>query len=167
MKKIILLYCLLSSWAYAVPQPPSSAQLVTQIQKNGAKSVIAKLYTDDEKEWLYVLEKIEKGNDDWLKIASLLAPGSDADSAESLATAVAMAIPHNPSGVLAILNHENILPLSTDVVCALPFYSITRPQFNQYIVDSIQALYNVAASKSCIDTMVNTLGRSNGFKEDN
>lgn len=107
-----------------------------------------------------------EGGDDWLKVATLLAPGSDADSAETLSEAVGMAIPHNPSGVLSIIT-ERYTPLSIGEVCGLPFYSMTEPQLNQYIVDSIRALYKVPSSKACIDAMVNVIGTSNGFNEDN
>ncbi len=144
----------------------TSAQLTQQIKEHGAKAVIADLYKGDESQWLYVTDKIGQGAQDWLQVAALLASASDADSAESLATAAATAIPHNPSGVLAILQ-TGVLPLSPENVCSLPFYSITEPDLNKYIVDSIQALYKVPNSKACIDTIVNTIGQSNGFVEDN
>ena len=146
--------------------PITTTQLMEQINKQGAKAVIMDLYKNDETRWMYVLEKIGQGSNEWLHIAAQLAPSSDADSAESLATAAALAIPHNPAGVLSILQND-VLPLSPENVCSLPFYDITKPKLNQYIVDSIQALYKVPNSKACIDTMVNTIGQSNGFVEDN
>lgn len=141
-------------------------QLTRQIDTQGPKAVIATLYGQDERQWRVVMEEIGKGDSAWLSVAARLAPGSDADSAESLATAVATAIPYNPAGVLAILD-DNALPLSTSEVCGLPFYTLTEPELDHYVVAAIQALYKVAASKACIDTLVNTLRRSDGFNADN
>ncbi|HBW9454923.1 TPA: hypothetical protein MFS34_25430 [Klebsiella pneumoniae] len=151
--------------AYAAAHP-TAQQLTEQVRHKGAQAVISGLYANDEKEWQYITGEIGKGGDDWLKVATLLAPGSDADSAETLSEAVGMAIPHNPSGVLSIIT-ERYTPLSIGEVCGLPFYSMTEPQLNQYIVDSIRALYKVPSSKACIDAMVNVIGTSNGFNEDN
>ncbi|GAA3586073.1 hypothetical protein GCM10023078_12320 [Gibbsiella greigii] len=164
MKKTVLASCLLSVSAFAAH--PTAPQLTEQIKLKGAQAVISGLYADNEKEWQYVTGEIGKGGRDWIKIAALLAPGSDADSAETLSEAVGTAIPHNPSGVLSIIT-EQYTPLSLGVVCGLPFYSLTELQFNQYVVDAIRALYKVPSSKACIDTMVNVIGTSNGFNEDN
>lgn len=165
MKTLLSLLLSISFSAVATPQVTSMA-LTQQIKIRGAQAVIADLYKDGEFQWQYVLTKIGSGEQNWLDVAELLAPGSDADSAESLATAAATAIPHNPAGVLSLLK-GGALPFSTDNVCALPFYSIKEPEFNQYVVDAIQALYKVPNSKACIDTIVNTIGQSNGFVEDN
>ncbi|MFZ4834310.1 hypothetical protein [Rouxiella sp. Mn2063] len=164
--KILISIFLFLTFPILAATPITSGKLTQQIKERGAKIVIADLYKGDESQWSYVINKIGQGEQDWLQVAALLAPASDADSAESLATAAATAIPHNPSGVLAILQ-TGVLPLSPENVCSLPFYSITEPDFNKYVVDSIQALYKVSKSKVCIDIMVNTIGQSNGFVEDN
>ncbi|MDW8847854.1 hypothetical protein SD961_18515 [Erwinia sp. MMLR14_017] len=165
MRRAILTLCLLSTSAIAAAHP-TAQQLAEQIKQKGVQVVISGLYGEQEKEWQYVTGEIAKGGSDWLNIAALLAPGSEADSAETLSEAVGAAIPHNPAGVLSIIN-EKYTPLSLGEVCGLPFYSLTEPQFNQYIVDSIRALYKVPSSKACIDTMINVIGTSNGFNEDN
>ncbi len=164
MKKTILVFCLLSISAFAAH--PTAQQLTAQIKLKGAQAVISGLYVDNEKEWQYVTGAIAKGSSDWLNVAALLAPGSDADSAETLSEAVGLAIPHNPTGVLNIIT-EQYTPLSLGEVCGLPFYSLTESQLNQYILDSIRALYKVPSSKACIDTMINVVGASDGFNEDN
>ena len=165
MRGAILALCLLSISAIAAAHP-TAQQLTEQIKEKGAQATISGLYGGQEKEWQYVTGEIAKGRSDWLNVAALLAPGSDADSAETLSEAVGAAIPHNPAGVLSIIN-ENYTPLSLSEVCGLPFYSLTEPQFNQYIVDAIRALYKVPSSKACIDTMINVIGTSKGFNEDN
>lgn len=165
MIKILCPILLVLSFSAAATTPITAAQLTQKIKEHGAKTIISDLYQGDESQWQYVLTRVGSGEKEWLTIAALLAPDSDADSAESLATAAATAIPHNPAGVLFILKEET-LPLTTENVCSLPFYSIKEPEFNQYVVDSIQALYKVPGSKECIDTIVNTIGKSNGFVED-
>ena len=164
MKKILMVFCILSASAFA--SHPTAQQLTEKIKLKGAQSVISDLYADNEKEWQYVTVEIAKGSSEWLTVASLLAPGSDADSAETLSEAVAVAIPCNPEGVLNIIT-DRYVPLSLGEVCGLPFYRMKQAQFNQYIVDAIRALYKVPSSKACIDTMVNVIGASNGFEEDN
>lgn len=165
MRRAILTLCLLSISAISAAHP-TVQQLTEQIKQRGAQAVISGLYSEEEKEWRYVTGEIAKGGSDWLNLAVLLAPGSDADSAETLSEAVGAAIPHNPSGVLSVIT-ERHAPLKLAEVCGLPFYSLTEQQFNQYIVDSIRALYKVPSSKACIDTMINVIGTSNGFSEDN
>ncbi|WP_313112388.1 hypothetical protein [Pseudescherichia sp.] len=165
MRKIVLAFSLLFVPIIAAAHP-TTQQLTEQIKQKGPQAVISSLYNNDETEWQFVTEEIGKGGADWLKVAALLAPGSDADSAETLSEAVGMAIPHNPVGVLNIMT-DRYTPLSQEVVCGLPFYSMTEIQLNQYIADAIRALYKVPSSKACIDTMVNVIGESNGFNEDN
>lgn len=121
-----ILFLLLSFQAFATPQI-TSEQLKHRINTIGAKSVISELFKGDESQWNFVLGKIGSGENNWLAVAVavLLAPGSDAASAETLKVAVANAIPRNPAGTLAILN-DDVFPLSTQRVCGLPFYSINE-----------------------------------------
>ncbi len=165
MRKILFACSLLFVPIIAAAHP-TTQQLTEQIKQKGAQAVISSLYANDETEWQFVTGEIGKGGADWLRVAALLASGSDADSAETLSEAVAMAIPHNPVGVLNIMT-ERYTPLSQAVVCGLPFYSMSETQLNNYVVDAIRALYKVPSSKACIDTMVNAIGESNGFEEDN
>ncbi|WP_342754500.1 hypothetical protein AAGQ96_21305 [Pantoea sp. MBD-2R] len=164
IKKIVLVSCMLAASAFA--SHPTAQQLTEKIKLKGSQAVISDLYASNEKEWQYVTAEIGKGSSEWLTVAGLLVPGSDADSAETLSEAVGTAIPHNPAGVLNIIT-ERYYPLSLKQVCGLPFYRLTELQLNQYIVDAIRALYKVPSSKACIDTMVNVIGASNGFEEDN
>ncbi|WP_380182613.1 hypothetical protein [Kalamiella sp. sgz302252] len=160
----VLLFLLLPLSVSASP-PVTAEKLAKDIEKQGPEKVISELYTHEEKDWRYVTEQIAKGDDNWLHIAALLAPGADADSAETLSVAVGLAIPHNPSGVLHILTNRYI-SLSPGEICGLPFYNMTEAQFNQYVLDSIRALYKVPSSKACIDIMVNIIGQSDKFRED-
>lgn len=151
--------------AFAATSPEGemlSEMLAKEIGGQGAQSVVSRLYVDNEKEWRYITAQIATGDTSWLYVASLLAPGTDAASSETLNTALALAIPHNPMGVLGILT-SRVLSLSVDHVCSLPFYVMSEPEFNQYVLDAIRALYKVPAGKECMDTMINIIGQSYGF----
>ncbi len=63
------------------------------------------------------MESIEEGSPDWLRVALLLRPGTDAASALSLDFAVARALPGQPENVLSIVSDG--YPLSS--VCRVPF----------------------------------------------
>ncbi|MGK3142184.1 hypothetical protein [Pantoea sp. C2G6] len=164
MKKRVA--CCLFSLSVFAAAHPTAQQLTEQIKAKGAQTVISGLYANDEQEWEYVTAKIGKGDQRWLNVAALLAPGSDADSAETLSEAIGFALPRNPAGVLSIIT-ERYNPLSLKEVCGLPFYSMTEPQLNQYVVDAIRALYKVPSGKACMDRMINVIGTSDGFNEDN
>jgi len=166
MKKTFALLLLLVGPLFVFAAPSvNTKSLARDIEKQGAVNVILRLYANEEKDWRYVTKQIAQGDDRWLHIATLLAPGADADSAETLSAAVGLAIPHNPSGVLKILT-DRYISLSPGQVCGLPFYNMTEVQFNQYVLDSIRALYKVPSGKACIDTMVNIIGQSDRFRED-
>lgn len=165
MRTLFIIFSLFPGLVFAVVSP-TAEQVAKDIEQQGAGVVISRLYQNNEREWQYVTDKIATGENRWLKVASLLAPGTDAGSSETLTTAVALAIPHNPAGVLGTLT-EREMPLSIRQVCRLPFYMMSEPEFNQYVLDAIRALYKVPAGKACMDTMINTIGQSDGFNEDN
>lgn len=165
MKKKFIALTLLPL-CFSVFAHPTPEILTKEIENQGAKAIVAGLYANEEKEWQYVTTKISKGETSWLRVALLLAAGTDAASAETLSSAVALAIPHNPDGVVNIMT-DRYTTLSVRQVCSLPFYSMTEGELNQYVVSAIRALYKVAAGKNCLDTLVKTIGQSDGFNQDN
>ena len=165
MKKILLIIIGLLASLSAIAHPTAS-NLSKEIKRQGARAVIAALYANEEKEWQYVTTQIAKGEKGWLDIASQLAVGTDAASAETLSSAVALAIPHNSAGVINILT-EKYRPLSRSQVCSLPFYQLTEEQFNQYVMDAIRTLYKIPGGKTCLNIMIDTIGQSAAFIADN
>lgn len=165
MRTCLIVACLLPLAACASVYP-GAEQLTRKVEQQGAETVISGLYADNEKGWQYVTGQIATGESPWLHVASLLAPGADADAAESLSSAVALAIPHNPVGVLGIIT-DRTMALSLGQVCGLPFYTMSEAELNQYVLDAIRALYKVPSGKACMDTMINTIGQSEGYQEDN
>ncbi|KER04498.1 hypothetical protein LGZ99_06370 [Photorhabdus temperata] len=173
MKKLLLLLILVSFSSLAVdrhiiaknPYPNlTPEQLTQQIKRQGAKMVIANMPEGDNGEWDYITNHIASGDMAWLKIAPLLAKGSDAYSAETLSTALATALPKNASGVLSVLNDSNV-SISTESVCSLPFYQGTEAELNQYVIDSIRALYKNKGGEKCLQKLIETTGNSKSFSE--
>ncbi|PLV61924.1 hypothetical protein [Erwinia sp. B116] len=166
MMKIRYLALLLTIVSFGGTATTDISELEKKITTLGPKKTIAQLYANNEKEWLLVTSKIAQGDQSWLQLAAQLAPGADADSAESLSSALGLAIPHNPTGVLAITS-ERYPPLAMANVCSLPFYSMNEIELNQYVVDAIRALYKVPNGKACLDKIISTIGQSDGYREDN
>ncbi|GLR07642.1 hypothetical protein COO59_09505 [Mixta theicola] len=165
MKKLVLLLVLLPASLNAIAHL-TPGYLTKEIKSQGARAVISELYANEEEGWQYVTTQISKGENSWLDVASQLAPGTDAASAETLSSAVALAIPHNPAGVINILT-EKYQPLSRRQVCSLPFYQLTEAQFNQYVLDAIRTLYKIPDGKTCLAIMTDTIGQSAAFNVDN
>ncbi|CAQ84504.1 MULTISPECIES: hypothetical protein [Photorhabdus] len=175
MKKLLptIALSLLAFNAYAAgsfrtnnPYPNLTPKQVTEkVNSMGArKFVISTLPNTDDSTWDYILSHISSGNSEWLKIVPILSTGVDAGSAEDLTIAVATAIPKNAAVVLSVLNDANV-SISTGSVCSLPFYSGTEAELNQYIIESIRALYKSKKGANCLKTLVNTVGKSKTFQE--
>ena len=82
---------------------PSAATILARIQQEGAPAVLWSLW-NQEKPFQLMLNGISRGNAEWLKVARLLRPVSDAGASLSLDTAVSEALPHAPSRVLPLLS---------------------------------------------------------------
>ncbi|MBS9432720.1 hypothetical protein [Photorhabdus hainanensis] len=173
MKKLIMLLMLVSFNSLAVdrhitaknPYPNlTPEQLSLQIKQQGARAVIKNIPEGDNGEWDYITDHIASGDITWLKVAPLLAKGSDAHSSETLSIALATALPKNVNGVLSILDDSNV-SISTDSVCSLPFYQGTEAELNQYVVDSIRALYKNKSGEKCLQKLISATGNSKSFSE--
>ncbi|MEA5114558.1 MAG: hypothetical protein VB050_11085 [Geobacteraceae bacterium] len=109
----------------ASAQEPDAEHLAKEIKSKGAREVIAELMSDDQwTEFEKVCDKIETGNREWLEVARLLAPGSDAAAAESLTMSVARALPKSPREVLALIalsEHDHGKEFTIDNICVSPY----------------------------------------------
>ncbi|MBS9441645.1 hypothetical protein [Photorhabdus heterorhabditis] len=140
-------------------------QVAEKVNSMGARKFVTSTSPNtDDSTWDYILSHISSGDPEWLKIVPILSTGVDAGSAEDLTIAVATAIPKNASVVLSILNNANI-SISTDSVCSLPFYQGTEAELNQYVVDSIRALYKNKGGEKCLQKLISTTGNSKSFSE--
>ena len=78
----------------------TSKSLIARIDKDGAKEVVKQLNTPNDKQWNWVMNRIELGSAEWLEVADKLRPGTDAGASEDLEMVVARALVHNPNRVL-------------------------------------------------------------------
>ena len=90
---------------------------------------------------------MDSGNADWIALAPLLAPGSDAGSAEDLGISLAFSLPKNPRGVLAALDPANGHIIGANRVCGLPFVEDTVPDLPAYRLKAIRAVREVKDTK--------------------
>lgn len=82
-----------SSWA-----GQSAAEARAHIAKVGAKDALHTWW--GTKAWQDVYDGIASGKTEWLQVAELLRPASDAGASEDLSDALSEALPKNPVGVL-------------------------------------------------------------------
>lgn len=80
--------------------PITAKSLIERIDKDGARAVVKQLTTPNEKQWNWVMDRIEAGTNQWLEVADKLRPGTDAGASEDLEMVVARALIHNPNHVL-------------------------------------------------------------------
>ena len=77
----------------------------TMLAKENATAVVQALDTgdDDNNPWFDVLDQIETGNQDWIDLVPLLAPGTDAGTAEALVITLSRTLKTNAPGVLKLI----------------------------------------------------------------
>ncbi|WP_410743686.1 hypothetical protein [Citrobacter meridianamericanus] len=166
MKFIIIFFLFMLSGASCAAEH-TAPQLLQMINEKGANAVVHTLYNDNESEWWnHIIPEISKGNNDWLTVASALESGVDASTAEDLQGAVSEAIPHNPAGVLAILNVKRPL-LTIEQICAFASFPESEEEMNKLFVNSIREMYKIktAEGKRCIAVMINTVENSVPFNK--
>ena len=166
MKFIIIFFLFMLSGASCAAEH-TVPQLLQMINEKGANAVVHTLYNDNESEWWnHIIPEISKGNNGWLTVASALEPGVDASTAEDLQGAVSEAIPHNPAGVLAILNDKRPL-LTIEQICAFSSFPESEDEMNKLFVNSIREMYKIktAEGKRCIAVMINTVENSVPFNK--
>ena len=132
---------LLSASVLAAQAVPSADALLEQIHIEGARQVLWQLW-DKPTEFGHVLSGIESGSANWLRVAAELREAADGAASLSLDYAVAQAIPHNPSGVLSLIN--NGFPL--DMVCTSPFIEPEPGVAERYEHRALVALQSVQGS---------------------
>ena len=125
--------CEKSAWT-----PMGSAELVLSQIKLGGVASVAKRVDSDESFGRSVMSGIATGDSLWLEVASKFTPGSAAAEA-SISIALASALPHSASKVLALLGEK--YPL--EEVCGIPFLHPDSALVVSYHDDAVAALGRV------------------------
>jgi hypothetical protein len=115
------------------------AAIRSQIQKVGAKNVIAKMTAGGGSSWNHAITEIESGDANWLAIAKELRAGSDAGNTESIYVAVSHAALNAPARVLRMIG--DAFPMA--VVCTMPDIEPTAASLAAYIRRAEAAMASV------------------------
>jgi hypothetical protein len=136
---LFLVLMLFVMGGYAHADGPTPAMIIAQIKKGGSEKVVLEL-THNDSRWDAVTENIQKGDKEWLEVARLLKPGSDAGSSEDLNFSVARALPRNPVDVLSLIDGAYF---EIERVCTIPFIEAERDVEERYLKDVEGALLNM------------------------
>lgn len=122
--------------------------LLSEIKLRGPEGVSRRIDSDEDF-GKTVLAGIASGDSVWLEVAAQLKPASAAAEA-SLDIALASALPHSPSKVLALLDGE----YTAEEVCGMPFLKADSSEVISYHDQAVRALSEVRDSSltGTIDT---------------
>jgi hypothetical protein len=127
---------------YAQPMTLTPESVLKEIEMKGAGAVVAELWdTENAADWERLLDKIGTGADAWLKVARKIKPGTDAAATEGLRVSLAVALTHNPEGVLRMV--PETAPL--EAVCSIPFIESTKARDMMHIRNVRLALKRVTS----------------------
>ena len=117
MKNICLVGMLVvSGFALACLDISDPKVVMRDASKMGEKNYLMRLVDDPEK-WIYLLYKIESGNNEWLAVAEMLRSVSDAATTKTLTYTMSFALKNSPENVLGLLGKY----YSVTEVCGSPF----------------------------------------------
>jgi hypothetical protein len=133
-------------------EDPDAVRIVKEIKLKGAKAVIERLVSNEEwTEFETVCDKVETGEKEWLEVARLLAPGSDAASAESLIISVARALPKSPRQVLSLVAETENDPkggFTVDRICISLFIEPEPGVSERYLLETEKTLMSTDTNDS-------------------
>ena len=133
---------------------PTAAEVEASIARHGARATVSALF--DEGRWDYVADQIARGGSAWVALAGVLAPGTDAGTAEDLPVELAFALPRNAPAVLAVVASG-----AEDIgdVCGAPFIEGTIRDLPAYKRRAMAAVQKVTAPSlaktraACLDAL--------------
>lgn len=82
--------------------PPSPNSILVKIALFGPKNWVHGNFESED--WDVAMREIASGEENWLKVAAAMAPGTDADATEHLIESLSQALIANPQGTLEVLN---------------------------------------------------------------
>lgn len=114
-----------------------------RIDQVGAGQTVRELTGDDS--WDFVVGRIGEGRPEWLELTPRLIHGVDGDSAETLLDSLAVALPRNPAGVLAVLDLKRDSPFGIESVCSAAFANNLENPPKDLVARSIRAVEMIHA----------------------
>lgn len=141
---VLLLNCVFSYTNVVEAETPDANALTREIKTKGAKAVIAELTTDDKMtQFEKVCDQIETGKKNWLEVAKLLLPGSDAATTEGLVYSVSRALPKATRQVLELIAETENDPkwaFRVENTCISTFIEPEPGVAERYLIETRRAL---------------------------
>lgn len=143
MKNILIISIILFSSFASSKEQWDVDEVILSLESNQANNYMSKLLSSpDLKEYELLLLEMETGTPKWLKVATLMKEHTDAASSMSLSITLALAIKNNPSGVLELLNDDEIT-----WSCSVPLIEPTKVEFSDFITKTMTAVNSIDSSK--------------------
>ena len=137
---VILVLAPISSWA-----GQSAAEARAHIAKVGAKDALSVWWGTQA--WQDIYNGIASGKSEWLQVAALLKPASDAGGSEDLSDAVSEALPKNPEVVLRFVKDgKDFRDFTVEGACFASPRSETKSGALRYIKASERAVKKINAA---------------------
>ena len=129
-----------------------------EIEVDGAKTIVDRLFSSPEnRDWERLLNEIERGRPECIRLAKALRPGTDAATGETLKIALSRALGTNPSEVLAL--GDGVYPSNS--ICRDGNIAPTPEQHRGFIRRARAGLASVRAPALLVrrDACLRRLGR--------
>ena len=97
--------------------------IIEKISKEGAYKIVWELFENTDI-WGWIMKKISSGEEEWLKVAVALSPGTDAHAGETLFSALGEALVKAPNKVLTLFSDD----FSIKAICSCP--DVDDPRFD-------------------------------------
>ena len=127
---------------------PTASAVRAAISRDGARAVVQRF--TQAHQFDRIVDLIGTGAPAWVRLAPLLAPGTDGATGEGLGIALAYALPRNAAAVLKVVSTAPYPPtdavdivLSIDRVCSVPFIEPPPGANERYRNRAIAALDTV------------------------
>lgn len=127
MKRLLMLViaALLAGGDGKATEAVTPIAIAKSIASSGARSTLERIYAN-RSQWDAVLAGIATGSSEWLSVAKLLKPVSDAGSSEQITIALGEALEHEPERILALAGEG----FSLSAICDAP--DVDDGRYNSY-----------------------------------
>lgn len=134
-----LLLCLVCACSEPTPDLMTADGVRASVQEAGAYNTLRLMAQNDEKAWKNFYERVAAGEEKWLQLVPQVLGATDAGYSGGIVDALALALPKNPEGVLAL---EGSM-VSMKQVCSIPFAEADEDFAGAYAQSVIRALDGV------------------------
>ncbi len=136
---VFLLAALAAEPSMSAPPPTlTTTEVQREVVTEGPLATVKALWRAGR--WVIVGNCVASGDPDWVALAPLVAPGTDAGTSEGLSIALADAFPKAPDAVLAVVTGHGGGSLNPRRVCRAPFIEDEPEHRRAYLEAALEAL---------------------------